>query len=137
MLGSGALNERLSEAEIDDASYCAVAGVFLRPERAADEELRIGDAITMIPPIIGNGMSMALESAELAVEPLVSWVGGALGWRQAREAVADGCDRAFSTRLAWAQRLQTLLGLPGLGLALPGLSARRAWLWRFVFARTR
>ena len=37
------------------------------PQRAAARaECCIGDAITMIPPVTGNGMSMAFESAEMA-----------------------------------------------------------------------
>ena len=30
----------------------------------------------MIPPVTGNGMSMAFESAELAVAPLAAWSRG-------------------------------------------------------------
>ena len=58
------LNRRLAAAEFDESSFCAVAGISLRPQRAAARaECCVGDAITMIPPVTGNGMSMAFESA--------------------------------------------------------------------------
>ncbi|MEI9864946.1 MAG: hypothetical protein WDN00_10405 [Limisphaerales bacterium] len=59
------LNQRLAGAEFDEDSFCAIAGLSLRPQQAASRtEISIGDAITMIPPVTGNGMSMAFESAE-------------------------------------------------------------------------
>jgi flavin-dependent dehydrogenase len=132
------LAERLREAEFDESSYCAVAGMSLRPQRAAaGAGVRIGDRLTMIPPITGNGMSMALESAELAMEPLVAWARGAQGWPQARAGVAASCDRAFSARLAWAKWLQILVLSPVFGLALPCMRACGDGLWRCAFARTR
>ena len=61
------LRQRLASAEFDENSFCAVAGISLRPQRAASRAgICVGDAITMIPPVTGNGMSMAFESAELA-----------------------------------------------------------------------
>ena len=64
------LQQRLAAAEFDEKSFCAVAGISLRPQRAAARaECCVGDAITMIPPVTGNGMSMAFESAGMAIEP--------------------------------------------------------------------
>ena len=75
------MNQRLAAAEFDENSFCAVAGISLRPQRAAARaECCVGDAITMIPPVTGNGMSMAFESAELAVEPLAAWSRGEISW---------------------------------------------------------
>src|SRR5207247_3708941 len=71
------LHERLATAEFDEASVCSVAGLPLKPQRAvAKDECCIGDALTMIPPVTGNGMSMAFESAELAAEPLAAYSRG-------------------------------------------------------------
>jgi flavin-dependent dehydrogenase len=136
--GDGVLVERLAAAEFDETSYCAVAGLSLRPHRAVSrQELCIGDAVTMIPPVTGNGMSMALESAELAVEPLVGWARGETDWWRARAAVSTRCDRAFSGRLAWARWLQPLLFSPVFRPALLCLGARSDRLWRLLFERTR
>ncbi|MGH8596095.1 MAG: hypothetical protein ACREXT_05505, partial [Gammaproteobacteria bacterium] len=71
------LQRRLPEADWDVASLCAVAGLSLRPVPAAERaEFSIGDSITMIPPVTGNGMSMAFESAEIAAEPLTEFSRG-------------------------------------------------------------
>jgi 2-polyprenyl-6-methoxyphenol hydroxylase-like FAD-dependent oxidoreductase len=61
--------ERLPGAVLDRDSFCSVAGLSLRACRAASQcECCIGDALTMIPPVTGNGMSMAFEAAEMAMD---------------------------------------------------------------------
>ncbi len=132
------LHERLASARFDEKSFCSVAGLSLRPQRALEKtECCIGDALTMIPPVTGNGMSMAFESAELAIEPLTQYSRGTVPWTEARTAVARACDQTFDQRLAWAHRLQSLMFsriLHGpLGRPLLGSDG----LWNFMFAKTR
>jgi 2-polyprenyl-6-methoxyphenol hydroxylase-like FAD-dependent oxidoreductase len=132
------LGTRLADAVFDQDSFCAVAGLALHPRHAcAMPECCIGDALTMIPPVTGNGMSMAFESAELAIEPLSAYSRGEISWSRAREHVAEACDQAFAKRLAWAAWLQRLMFarfLQGkLGLAL----LRSDWLWHTMFQKTR
>ena len=132
------LRERLDRAEFDEKSFCAVAGLSLRPQQAAGRtEICVGDAITMIPPVTGNGMSMAFESAELAVAPIVAWSLGKTTWAVAREKIARDCDAAFARRLAWAKWLQRLVLTPSLQNPLVALAARSDWFWRLAFERTR
>ena len=45
-----------------------------------DSECCIGDALTMIPPVTGNGMSMAFEAAEMAIGPLAAYSRGESSW---------------------------------------------------------
>lgn len=132
------LGERLRGAEFDPDSFCSVAGLPLQPGRAADRPACcIGDAWTMTPPITGNGMSLAFESAELAAEPLAAYSEGRLDWPGARRLVAQRCDKAFARRLAWARLLQALMTSPPLQSGLGPLLLRSGWLWRVLFARTR
>ncbi|MEI7533661.1 MAG: hypothetical protein WCK57_04775 [Verrucomicrobiae bacterium] len=132
------LRERLAAAEFDDASFCAVAGLSLRPERAAARpEICVGDAITMIPPVTGNGMSMAFESAELAVAPLAAWSRGEISWAVARQQIARACDEQFSRRLRWARWLQRFMFMPALHVPMLTLAARSDRFWRMAFERTR
>jgi len=132
------LRERLRAAEFDPESFCSVAGLQWGPQRAAGRaECRIGDALTMTPPVTGNGMSMAFESAELAVEPLADYSQGRLDWAAARQRLAQRCAAAFADRLAWARRLQWLMLSPALPGRLEAVLLRSEWLWRFLFARTR
>ncbi len=132
------LRERLAGAEFDEASFCAIAGLSLRPQQAAARaEICVGDAITMIPPVTGNGMSMAFESAELAIAPLTEWSRGEISWSAARERIAHDCDAVFARRLAWAKWLQRLVLTPALQNPLVTLAAHSDWFWRMAFERTR
>ena len=100
--GSG-LRERLGQAEFEPDSFSAVAGLQLKPQHAvAKKECCIGDALTMTPPVTGNGMSMAFESAGLAIEPLAAYSLGKLNWMQARQQIARRCDAAIRHPLFFA-----------------------------------
>jgi flavin-dependent dehydrogenase len=132
------LRKRLAATEFDESSFCAVAGLSLRPQRAVERpEICVGDAITMIPPVTGNGMSMAFESAELAVAPLAAWSRGEISWSVARQEIARACDDQFSRRLRWAHWLQRLVLTPALQNPLTFLAARSDGFWRMAFERTR
>jgi flavin-dependent dehydrogenase len=132
------LRERLAGAEFDENSFCAVAGLSLRPQQAAARvEICVGDAITMIPPVTGNGMSMAFESAELAVAPIAAWSRGEISWPATRQKIARDCDTAFARRLLWATWLQRLVLTPALQNPLVMLAARSDRFRRLVFEKTR
>jgi 2-polyprenyl-6-methoxyphenol hydroxylase-like FAD-dependent oxidoreductase len=130
--------ERLANAVFDEQSFCSVAGLSLRPQRAAHSaECCIGDGITMIPPVTGNGMSMAFESAELAVEPLAAYSRGELDWRATRETIARLCDERFARRLKWAWKVQRLMFLGPLQGVVVRFIPRWEGLWRLLLERTR
>jgi flavin-dependent dehydrogenase len=131
-------HERLANAEFDIDSFCSVAGLSLEPKRAAEsDECRVGDTITMIPPVTGNGMSMAFESAEMAMEPLADYSSGRLSWRAARETIARRCDQAFARRLVWAHHVQQLMFQPWLQDALVLFAPRWQRVWRVLLEKTR
>ena len=132
------LHERLFGAILDESSFCSVAGLSLHPRSAAAlAECCIGDALTMIPPVTGNGMSMAFESAEIAIEPLAAYSRGECSWAQAQQTIARACDSAFSRRLAWARWLQWMMFAPVAHTCLGWALLRSQWLWRTMFAKTR
>ena len=132
------LRQRMAEAEIDEGSFCAVAGLSLQPRRAiARSDCSVGDALTMIPPVTGNGMSMALEAAELAIGPLAAYSRGETTWAQAKQATARACDDAFAQRLSWARWLQWMMSTGLLRTGLGAVALNSDWLWRTMFARTR
>jgi menaquinone-9 beta-reductase len=132
------LHERLASAHFDQNSFCSVAGLSLKPQRAAEKhECCIGDAITMIPPVTGNGMSMAFESAEIAIEPLTRYSCGETTWSEARDIIAQKCDAAFAERLAWARRLQWLMFSPILRAPFGKVLLRSDTLWNFMYGKTR
>ena len=132
------LYSRLREAQFDENSFSSVAGLSLQPQRAAKlHECSIGDSLTMIPPVTGNGMSMAFESAELAIEPLVKFSRGDLVWTQAQQQIAKTCDKKFTQRLRWAAWLQGMLFQSTMRSALLFLGSRSDRLWHKFFERTR
>jgi flavin-dependent dehydrogenase len=132
------LRERLNGAEFDSASFCSVAGLPLQPQRGEDKQAcSVGDALTMTPPVTGNGMSMAFESAEMAVEPLANYSEGRYNWTEARTEIARRCDARFAPRLAWARRLQWLMMSPVPSGPFGGWLLHSDTLWRLMFARTR
>ncbi|HEX3799249.1 MAG TPA: hypothetical protein VH413_11155 [Verrucomicrobiae bacterium] len=131
-------HERLRDAAFNEDSFCSVAGLSLTPHQAsAATECCVGDAITMIPPVTGNGMSMAFESAEIAIEPLAAFSRGKISWTAAQQTIAQTCDRAFARRLAWAGCLQRLMFMPRLQSALVALAPRSPRLWRLLLEKTR
>ena len=91
----------------------------------------------MIPPVTGNGMSMAFESAELALEPLTAWSRGEISWAETQSQIARRCDAAFARRLAWARWLQRLILTPSLQNVLVTLASRSDRFWRLAFEKTR
>ncbi|MEY2408329.1 MAG: hypothetical protein QOF48_999 [Verrucomicrobiota bacterium] len=132
------LRRRLEGALMDESSFCSVAGLSLRPHHAGShEECCIGDALTMIPPVTGNGMSMALESADLAAPSLVRFSRGELAWAEARHEIASCCDRRFAGRLRWSAWLQQALFQKSTRAVLLFVAARSETLWRRVFEHTR
>jgi len=130
--------QRLANAGFDEESFCSVAGLSLKPRRAeASVECCVGDTITMTPPVTGNGMSMAFESADLAAELLAEYSAGKISWASAQQTIARKCDEAFSRRLAWAAWLQRLMFMPSLQNALVLFAPRWQWMWRLLVAKTR
>jgi len=135
---SSPLHQRLAQARFDETSLCSIAGLGLRPHHAAQRvECCVGDALTMIAPFTGNGMSMAFESAELAIAPLVKYSRGELAWAQAREQIATDCDRRFGVRLRLAAWLQHVLFQPQGRAMLLFVGAHSTSLWRLLFQVTR
>jgi len=132
------LHQRLTGAVFDESSICSVAGLSLHARRAKEhDECCIGDAITMIPPVTGNGMSMAFESAELAINPLATWSRAEIPWAEASRLVAGACDTAFARRLRWAGWLQRCVFAPALQRPLLWLTDHSEWCWRWSFRLTR
>ncbi|HVV72237.1 MAG TPA: hypothetical protein VHI52_12180, partial [Verrucomicrobiae bacterium] len=130
------LHARLQDAQFEEASLCSVAGLCLKPRLTGSRaECRIGDALTMTPPVTGNGMSMALEAAGLAIGPLAAYSRGELPWPAACGAVARGCHDAFASRLAWAQWLHWVMFTPLLR-PFTGLLLSSGVLWRTLSAKT-
>jgi flavin-dependent dehydrogenase len=101
------LRARLSDAQFLEGSFAAVAGFSLKRERFLRNECRVGDSLCMIPPMTGNGMSIALETASIAAPLLREYHHGAAGWRDTVDAIARSCETTLRRRLFSAGVLQS------------------------------
>jgi flavin-dependent dehydrogenase len=91
----------------------------------------------MIPPVTGNGMSMAFEAAEIAIRPVAEYARGDLSWSEACRMTASACDTNFRQRLFWAKWLQAMMFSAAARGRLGALLLNSRWVWQLVFARTR
>jgi len=131
--GLGNLAERLEASDLDAASFCTCAAPLGDRRVGPADRLRLGDACATIPPFTGNGLAMALQGAESAVEPLRAYAEGRASWAAARRAVAGGQERRFRRRLLFASLLHPfLLGRGGQAL-LSGLARARLLPFRALY----
>ncbi len=108
-VGNAALVQRLRQACCRDESFSAVAGFELGRQVAEPGLCTIGDAECIIPPFTGNGMSMAFQSAEVAIEPLVRWSRGDGSWPECRSEIRRGLRERFQRRLKVAAALHPVI----------------------------
>jgi flavin-dependent dehydrogenase len=91
----------------------------------------------MIPPLTGNGMSMAIESADAALPLLRRYALGEISWSDCVRNHASKWRANFSSRLRWAAFVQRLLFQPA-GQRILYLGARVAPKFpNLFFSRTR
>ena len=129
---NGKLGSRLQDALWDQESVCAVAGLPPYPEFS--DGCCIGDASAMPAPLTGNGMSMAFESAELAVEPLVRFAQGGFGWDDAVSQIRAAARARFAARLRWSALLHRVLFSSNAVFLMPVLGT---FSWRWLYRKTR
>lgn len=100
---------KLKELDFNAHTFSAVAGISLKREyQGSEKECRIGDSICMIPPLTGNGMSLAVESAALSAPVLREYARGTKVWEEVLGEVSQRCKKRFERRLLFAAILQRL-----------------------------
>lgn len=99
----------LNDCEWRVGSFSSVAGFQLGRQTPVPGLLTLGDAESMIPPFTGNGMSMAFQAAECAVELLHAFSKGQRSWQDAANAVRDAVRRRFRRRLIMASAMHPFL----------------------------
>jgi menaquinone-9 beta-reductase len=100
--GLQALAARLRSAEIDPDSFCVTAAPLGDRSVVTSDRIWIGDACATIPAFTGNGLAMALQSAEIAVAPLSDYACGRASWTESVRAVAAAQRLRFRRRLLLA-----------------------------------
>jgi menaquinone-9 beta-reductase len=126
----------LRGAHWEENSFCSVAGLTLA-RAVPNDSFAIGDTAAMIPPLTGNGMSMAFESAEAALSFVRKYAHGEILWAECLAAHNENWRVRFSRRLRWAAFVQQIIFRP-VGQSFLYAGARLfPTLPQFFFARTR
>lgn len=114
--GLSQLADRIAGGTPVPSSFCTVAGFKTGPQ--AGPFFSIGDAAHMIPPFTGNGMTMAFESAALALDPLLEYAAGKTTWQQAGDTAGNARGKCFATRMRTAGLIHWLLTSHPSGVAM-------------------
>jgi flavin-dependent dehydrogenase len=128
--GSPALARDLAGGQRLSESMTVVGAVdTARPTVLWDQCARIGDAVTMIPPLCGDGQAMAIHAAEICAPLIDDVLAGRRSLAAWQTLYADAWHAAYDRPLRTARWLQALLGQPqisagliGLGTLLPSLA---------------
>lgn len=108
-----ALAGRMAGATAVAGTECAVANVdTARPAQPWGVGAHLGDSAVMLPPLCGDGMAMALQSALLCAPLADAYLRGAISlpvWQMRYE---QAWRAEFSRRVWLGRKLQTLLQLP-------------------------
>ena len=108
------LAARLREAGRDESSFTGVSAFRFGRQDLDEGPCVLGDAERMIPPFTGNGMSMAFEAAEAALEPMVAYAAGQTRWSEVVVALRERLRKKFRKRMVAARLLHPfLLSVPG------------------------
>jgi flavin-dependent dehydrogenase len=114
-----AFADRLNGAVLLTESICSVAAVDTGlPSRPWNGVACIGDAATMIPPLSGDGMAMALHAAALCVAHADAYLRGAIDEATWERRYTAEWHTAFDRRLSAARGLQALLNSAGSDLLI-------------------
>lgn len=133
------LKSRIEGLEIDKDSFVSVSALHYGGgfRQAPDHSVQIGDAVGMIPPLTGNGMSLALESARLAAGPMGAWSRDLLDWGEVCRQIQQAHRQRFGRRLAAARWLQFALIRSSSGWIQSWLAKGAPWLMPIGFRWTR
>lgn len=107
--GNILLAERLTSAKWKEGSFTAVAGFGLGLQPPTPGVLSLGDSHAIIPPFTGNGMTMAFQSAEIALPHLIHFAKGKTTWQATLTAISAAHRKTFRKRLTAAKLLHPLL----------------------------
>jgi len=118
--------------------FLAVSQLSFRPKDPfASDVCMIGDAAGMIAPLCGDGMGMALRSAEMAASLVDAFLAGVLDLAAFRARYRRAWTREFSRRMQLGRALNAAFTDPLLGRLALELARRAPAAARLAVASTR
>jgi menaquinone-9 beta-reductase len=97
----------------------------------------IGDTAGMIPPLCGDGMAMALRTAELAVPLLQDYLEGRISLLAMKQQYSQAWQREFQLRLRLGRMVHSCFTQPALAQAGVALCAALPPLGNWIIQATR
>ncbi len=94
---------------------------FLPKELITNHILMTGDAAGMIPPLAGNGMAMAIHSAKLVSETILTFLSGTISRMEMESSYQRRWNQQFKSRLFWGRQLQKFMGQQAMELAVSAM----------------
>ncbi|MFD0670094.1 NAD(P)/FAD-dependent oxidoreductase [Cohnella sp. GCM10027633] len=138
MRSSSALRHRMAGLSPIPGSRAATFPVVIRPApRPWSEYPVIGDAVAVIPPFCGDGMAMALRSAELCAPLAGAYLSGECTEAQWRERYTAQVKKQFTGALRWGSVLDRLLINPVLATLLLRIGVYAPWMAERMVRSTR
>ena len=107
-----ALAKRRNTWQATTAPVTTAPLLHLPPQPIRDSMMFVGDAAAFIDPFVGDGISIALRSGQLAAMDLRSFVEGANSLRSALRAYEDDYRRQFIPLISAAARIRGVLSWP-------------------------
>ena len=132
------LNELLSKGKLIFDKPLTIAQIsFQNKQQIVEHMLLCGDAAGLIHPLCGNGMAMAIHSAQIAAD-LVSKFLSNINYKRTmmENEYREQWNLNFSQRLWWGRRLQSLLLNQTLSNTIFGLFSGSRTLTYSVIKRT-
>lgn len=115
----------------------SVSQISFQPKTQSEQGiLMLGDAAGMVAPLCGNGMSMALQSAQMLSPLALQYLQGELPHEQLEQQYSQLWRGQFSTRLRAGRMLQRLFGNEQLSETALGLLQRLPLLGRRLLPLT-
>jgi len=119
------LQQRLASGSPLPGTQAAVAPVDLKRNALAWDILpQVGDATVMIPPLCGDGMSMALRSAQLCAPIADRYLKGEISLSAWQHEYSRSLHQEFKGPLRWGKIVHTLLDLPVISPRLLQIASR-------------
>jgi flavin-dependent dehydrogenase len=109
---------------------------FNKKNTVENGTLMLGDAAGTIPPLCGNGMSMALHSSKMAAPVITAFLAGAVTRAEMEKKYTKAWNKAFAVRLAAGQTIQYFFGRSWLTNTFVFLFKAFPFLASFVIKQT-
>ena len=133
-----ALRNRLGTLHRISSKFLSIGQIaFVQKTRWGGDLLMIGDSAGLIAPLCGDGMAMAMRSAELCGPLIADYLCERTSAVELKERYLRLWDGEFQSRLRWGRLLQYILFRPILASGTIGLLSRLPTLGRYLIQQTR